>query len=231
MNYKDKVFPLEVILDASYWKQLKTSTKYPVSLHFKPGTVQPFLSTSTGVQISGLTWTNAIDSVIPYHSGYSNVLWNVSDLKQRMLVNSLCLYCLLCSILTRISRWMRIYRGISSKWSGVAFVRARMDVRTPKSVPATGKTENWSIPPTWSKFAPKQANSSSHSKEQLTVSTKSFALASATRTALATRTPVWTIWWSRKILSTTNCKCRGLKRAQLLCGVWLRWRTFPRVLS
>lgn len=84
MNYKDKVFPLEVILDATYWKQLKTNTKYPVSLHFKPGTVQPFLSTSTGVQISGLTWTNAIDSVIPYHSGYSNVLWNVSNLKQRL---------------------------------------------------------------------------------------------------------------------------------------------------
>jgi len=176
MNYKDKVFPLEVILDATYWKQLKTSTKYPVSLHFKPGTVQPFISTTTGVQISGLTWTNAIDSVIPYHSGYSNVLWNVSNLQQRMLFISLCLYCFfLSSILTRISRWMRTYRGISWKWSGVVFVRARMDVRTLKSVPATDRTENWSIPPTWSKCAPKQANSSSHSREQPTVSTKSFA--------------------------------------------------------
>ena len=80
MNYKDKVFPLDVILDAAYWKQLKTNIKYPISHQFKPGTIQPFLSTSTGIQISGLTWINSIDSVLPYHSGYSNVLWHVSDL-------------------------------------------------------------------------------------------------------------------------------------------------------
>lgn len=80
MNYKDRVFPLDVILDESYWKQLQKARKADVSLAVDANTVYPFYSTSTGLQVNQLTWINQIDDESPYKSGYKDILWHVSKI-------------------------------------------------------------------------------------------------------------------------------------------------------
>ena len=85
LNFQEKVFFLDQILDHSFWSFHNSflKTKYVPS---QLGELNDFISIQSGLKISNLRWINKLDSVTPYQTGYQSKVWIVSIVISDLLV-------------------------------------------------------------------------------------------------------------------------------------------------